>query len=202
MKNKAKSNIIHWNSSKCLTFSLQGVQGELFKITQIDYPFMITIFSPIQITDALTSYILWPFWFSKTRRHEADVSQPRPLVIDRSMYGLLFTVFWRGIMWFLVKIFLISTHVRISLALRSGKEVHRFIVLKKYFIAMAGLTEAQIQMIMCRYFIYAWRIGAEIQRKNDSPCAFEACRLEIYRSIPESHSVCKQVFYSYFVYMF
>ena len=46
--------------------------------------------------------------------------------------------------------------MRISLELRSGKEVYRFIVLKKSFIAMAELTEAQIQMITCRYFIYAF----------------------------------------------
>ena len=88
----------------------------------------------------------------------------------------------------------------ISLELRSGKEV---IALKKYFIAMAELTEAQIQMITCRYFIYAFgESGQKYREKNDFPCAFEACRLEIYRSIPESHSVCKQVFYSFFVYMF
>ena len=51
------------------------------------------------------------------------------------------------------------------------------------------------------FYLCLRRIRAEIQRKNDFPCAFEACRLEIYRSIPESHSVCK-VFYSFFVYMF
>ena len=89
----------------------------------------------------------------------------------------------------------------ISLELRSGKEVYRFIVLKKYFIAMAELTEAQIQMMLL-FYLCLRRIGAEIQRKNDFPCAFEACRLEIYRSIPESHSVCKQVFYSFYMYMF
>ena len=54
----------------------------------------------------------------------------------------------------------------ISLELRSGKEVYRFIVLKKYFIAMAELTEAQIQMITCRYFIYAFGESGQKYREK------------------------------------